>query len=105
AAIDPLVPVEAEPSQVFVDPGLRADLVPIDVGVLDPEDESALATAGEQPVVESGPRVADVERAGRRRREPDADGSGVVPAVEVTHGSRLFQNPGFPAERRAWART
>ena len=44
------------------------------VGVLDAQDERAAVVAREQVVVERGARVADVQRPGRGRRDPDADG-------------------------------
>src|SRR5207247_8068485 len=43
------------------------------VGVIDAEDEDAAVMPCEEPVEERGARVPDVERSGRRRREPNAD--------------------------------
>ena len=70
----PLVPVEAEPRQRLLD--AHHPLVPAagDVGVLDPQDEHTTVVTREQPVEQRGAGPAHVERAGRRRREPDARG-------------------------------
>ena len=44
------------------------------VGVLEPQDERAARVAGVQVVEQRRPGGPDVERAGRARRDPDADG-------------------------------
>ena len=67
-----LVPVQPEPPQTSDHAldrllGRRAR-----IRVLDPQDERAAVVPGEQPVVERRPRVPDVQRPGRRRREPAA---------------------------------
>ena len=46
----------------------------LDVGVLDAKHERAAMPAGVEPVEERSARAADVEIAGRRRRESDARG-------------------------------
>ena len=43
------------------------------VSVLDPEDERAAGLPGQEPVVERGPRPADMKVAGGARREPGAN--------------------------------
>jgi hypothetical protein len=63
------VPAEAEPSQAVEDRLRRLRRRAGAVGVLDPEQEAAAEVAGMQPVEERGPRTADVEKAGGRRRE------------------------------------
>ena len=66
----PLVPVEAEPAQAVenaLDHRLRR---PLDVGVLDAQHEHAAMPARKQPVEQRRPGAADVQVAGRRRREP-----------------------------------
>ena len=73
ADLGALVPLEAQPSQDVHD---LVDVFvgdPRPVGVLDPEDERSAVMPGEQPVEEGASRVADVERATRRRREPHAN--------------------------------
>jgi hypothetical protein len=70
-----LVPVEAQPGQAVEDDlgvfigGTRL------VGILDAEQELAAFFAGEQPVEQRGASAADVEVAGRRGSEADADRS------------------------------
>ncbi len=71
--IGALVPVDAEPRQGGADPLDPLLLVPLRVGVFDPQDERACVTPREAPVVERGAGPADVEVAGRRRGYADAD--------------------------------
>ena len=42
------------------------------VGVVDPKHELAVALVGETPVGRGGQRTAEMQRAGRARREADA---------------------------------
>ena len=64
-----LVPAHPEPVQTVVDAVDRAGDQALLIGVLDPEDERALALAGEEIVVQGGPNAPDMERAGRGWRE------------------------------------
>src|SRR6185369_6790311 len=54
------------------DGGLRLARGSLDVGVFDAEDESAVLSAGEQPVEQRGARVADVELPGGAGCETDS---------------------------------
>jgi hypothetical protein len=69
----PLVVVELQPAQGIEDLldvlGCRA----LAIGVLDAQDERPARVARGQPVVEGRARAADVQRAGRRGGEADAD--------------------------------
>ena len=69
----PFVPAEPEPLEVGEDLRLRPGHLPRDVRVVDAEDEDAAALVGEATVGDRGEGTADVERAGRARREPHAD--------------------------------
>ena len=70
-----LVPVDPEPLEAVEDQldvlGRRA----LAVGVLDAQDELAARAPGQEPVVQCRPRVADVQRAGRRWRKAHAHDS------------------------------
>jgi hypothetical protein len=76
AHIGALVPVEAQPLQTLEDrvEGLLG--VALGVGVLDPQEELALAPACEGPVEEGRAAQAEVDGAGRARGDADADGHG-----------------------------
>jgi hypothetical protein len=70
------IPIETEPlhaGENGVDRFLRGALP---VRVLDPQQHLAAVMARKQPVEERGARTADVEKAGRRRREARDDGFG-----------------------------
>jgi hypothetical protein len=67
------VPIEAEPSQTFVNcRRCFFDLARF-IGVFDSENEFAAVMSGKKPVEKRGPRPADVEITGRRRSETDAN--------------------------------
>ena len=68
----PFVPIEAEPSQAVENALDHVGRRALDVGVLDAQHEHAAMTTGKEPVEERGPRAADVQIAGRRRRESHA---------------------------------
>ena len=70
---DGAVPVDPEPRERSLDLLDRLRDLAARVGVLDPEQALALATAREQPVEEKRVRRSDVEEARRRRRHADAD--------------------------------
>src|SRR5690606_17840590 len=67
-----LVPIQAEPAQVFQDPCLGARYRPLPVRVLDPEHERAAVLAGEKPVQHRDARVPHVQAAGRAGGEAGA---------------------------------
>ena len=76
ADLGALVPVEPQPAH-----GAQDDLGVLlggarGVGIVDAQDEGAAVGAG--PVVDGGAGAADVQLAGGRRREADADGRGHV---------------------------
>ena len=68
-----LIPADVHPAEAVVDRVDRARNEAVLVGVLDPEDERALVLAREEIVVERRPHAPDMERAGGRGREPNAD--------------------------------
>ena len=72
ARLDAFGPVEPHPPQVLEDRRLGRARRPLEVGVLDPQDEGAARAARQQPVEERGAGVADVELPGGAGREPDA---------------------------------
>src|SRR5439155_25087688 len=74
---DLAVPVEPEPAQRLLDLSGRLGDLAARVGVLDPQVELATLVAREEPVEERGVDTADVQEAGRARREADADTHGV----------------------------
>src|SRR5690348_2350938 len=74
------VPIESQPFQAFENCGRQLRLGPIGVSVLNPQDEDAVHPPREQPVVESGPRSANVQVAGGRWCESNSS---------VSHSSTL----------------
>src|SRR5919199_1246120 len=77
----PLVPLELQPAQGVEDLldvlGRRA----FTVGIFDAQEERAAGPARQQPVVERGPRAADVQRAGRGRSEAKPHGGAAAMLV------------------------
>ena len=69
----PLIPIETQPAQAVEDPRDHVLRRPLDVGVLDAQDERAAVPAHVEPVEERRPRAADVQIAGGTRREADSD--------------------------------
>ena len=67
------VPVEAEPSHPVEDPFDHLLRRSLDVGVFDPQHEHAAVPARVEPVEERRAGAADVEVAGGRGSEPDAN--------------------------------
>ena len=97
-----LVPVELEPAQRVED---LLDVLggrPLAVGIFDAQDEGPAGVPREEPVVERGPRAADVQRAGRRGSEANPHGLGTVPRTagrprpEAPHADR---RPRLPRRR------
>ena len=66
----PIQPQPFEPVENRLDRGLRRALA---VGVLDAQQELAAEALGVEPVEQRGARAADVQKAGRRRRETGDD--------------------------------
>ena len=69
------VMAQAQPGQVAIDrrlqiPWLRARRV----GIVDPQQEFAARLAREQEVQQRGAGIADMQKAGGRRRKADDDG-------------------------------
>ena len=73
-AHDP-VGLEAEPVEIVADRVVELGRRALAVGVVDAEDERAAVLPREQEIVERGADIADVQPAGRRRREAGDDGS------------------------------
>ena len=63
ADLDPFVPVQPEPTQVFGDLPLGAGHVALGVRILDAQDERSAGLPGEQPIEQRRPRAADVQMA------------------------------------------
>src|SRR5205823_2379022 len=68
------VPVETEPAQRLLDLVGRLRHLAARVRVLDPEQKLAALMAREQPVEKRRVDAADVQEAGRTRREADSGG-------------------------------
>ena len=64
--------IEAEPAQIAQDRGFRLARRSLGIGVFDAQDEGAGGAAGEQPVEQRGPRVANVQLACGTRCESDS---------------------------------
>src|SRR5208337_3801933 len=64
-----LVPGEAEPGQVVPDPGDVLLLGALKVRVVEAQDKDALLAAGEKPIEDGWPDIADVEPARGARRK------------------------------------
>src|SRR5690242_1669530 len=67
------VPIESQPFQAFENRRCQLRLGTVDVGILNPQDEDAVHPPREQPVVESGPRSADVQVTGGRWCEANSN--------------------------------
>ena len=70
---DLLVPVEAKPLHAVEEDLDRLGRRPLEVGVLDAEQELPARVAREKPVVDGGADVADMHLSRRRRGESDSD--------------------------------
>jgi len=68
-----LIPHKAEPAQVRLDAGREFGGRALAVGVVEAQHEDATLLAREEPVGEGDVDVADMQPAGRARREADAD--------------------------------
>ena len=68
-----LIPHEAEPAQIRLDAGGEFGGGTLAVGVVEAQHEGATLLAREEPVGEGDVDVADMQPAGRARREADAD--------------------------------
>ena len=77
--------VESEPPHAVENAGDHVGRRALDVGVFDAEDERAAVPAGVEPVEQRRARAADVEIAGRRRRETDA---GAHHSILLAYGAR-----------------
>src|SRR2546426_401961 len=66
-----LVPIDPQPAQSFQDRLGHVFPRPLQVGVLDPEDESPRLASSQEPVEERGPRASHVQEAGRAGGETD----------------------------------
>ena len=72
ADIRALVPLEPQPAQALENSADHLRRRPLEVGVFDAQHERAAVPPGEEIVEKRGTRAADVQVAGRRRRESDA---------------------------------
>ena len=86
AGLDALAPLEPHPPQIVEDRLLRLARRPLDVGVLDAQDERAALTAREQPVEQRRARVADVQLPGRTRRESKSHHVDSISHASQRHG-------------------
>jgi hypothetical protein len=76
-----LVPVEAQPLQAVEDRVDRLLRRALEVGVFDPQDESAAVAPRVRPGEERRASAADVQRAGRTRGEARPDFQSVPPST------------------------
>src|SRR5581483_3984591 len=90
------VPFDPEPAQIVEDRLLAAGDVPRGVRVVDPQQQPV----AEPPVGDGAQRVADVQRPGRARGEPDADHQSA--AATSSNRSTYCREP-RPGTRRAAA--
>ena len=71
---------DSEPGEVGLDRvGVFAPR-PLEVGVVEAQDEAPVGAQGEEPVDQRGARVADVDEPGRRGGEADSGASGHAPS-------------------------
>ena len=68
------IPIEAKPAQSIVNYLNRLVSLTALVGVLNPQQKCPLVVAREEPIKERSPRAANMQEAGRRRREANPDG-------------------------------
>jgi hypothetical protein len=87
------VPFEAEPSEVGEDGLLGLPGRALEVGVLDAEHKVSPLGAREEVVEERGAGAADVEVAGGRWREADADGAGAALSAAGGNGGTGGERP------------
>src|SRR5579872_3295123 len=73
ADIRTLVPIQPEPFQIGDELGLMPLFAAFDVGIFDAQDVRAALLPGNEPVIERGTGVTDVQLAGWRRREAHSD--------------------------------
>ena len=99
----PLVPAQPQPVQPVEDVGLEGERAARLVRVLQAEDERPADVAGVQVVEERRPGGADVQRAGRARRDPDARGRRRVHHA-ISEPPRLGPCGTAPGPRRREAR-
>ena len=107
-----LVPVDAEPAQRAEDRVVALLGVAGEVGVLDAEHQGAAEVARERPVEQRAAHVADVDEAGRARREADPHLlGGEVAEHGVSHERppcssecRCRRSRSRPRRRPAWDR-
>ena len=80
--VRPLIPIEAKPPKPLDDAVDHGPGGALGVGILDAEDEGPALPARVEPVEERRARAADVQIAGWRRGEADAD-----PLIVMYRGS------------------
>ena len=66
-----LVPIQAEPAEVFLDRGGVFGLGSLGVGVVQPQQEAPAPVAGEAPIGQRDARIADMQEPRGRGRETD----------------------------------
>ena len=76
ALVGAFIPFQAQPAQVVHEILLGLGHEAFAVGVFDAQDELTAGLAGQQEVVQRGPRATDVQIAGGRGRKPHAGGRG-----------------------------
>src|SRR6185369_7689372 len=74
ADVRTLVPLDAEPLEVFEELRLVTGFAAIEVGVFDAKDERTFLLTREEPIEKSSAGIADMNLAGRRRSETYAYG-------------------------------
>jgi hypothetical protein len=66
-----LVPIQPQPAHILADAFDIFLARPLQVGVVEAQNELPPLAAGEEPVQQSGPEVADMDASRRARREAD----------------------------------
>ena len=74
---------QPEPDEIVADRLGKRLRRPLRIGIVQPQQELAMLASREQPVVERGADIADVQPPGRRRREAGDDGHDVRNALVI----------------------
>ena len=78
------VRLNSKPLQIGLDCVGVFPLRTLEIGVIEAQDERPVAALGEQPVQQRRADVADVDAAGRRRRETDDGGKAISPSSKTS---------------------
>ena len=73
----PFVPIDPNPAKTIENAADGIVDVPLLIGIVDSQDELAAVVSRQQPVEQSGPNPADVQKAGRAGGESSAYSHGI----------------------------